>query len=244
MVNTFSQTETCRLCHKRTMLCDSHIIPEFMYKPLYDSKHRFFRLSTGDWPMRSCKQKGLRERLLCTDCEAQFSNYERYASGVMYGGVPIEITMKPNAFEARVDYRLFKLFELSLIWRMGVTSVSEFNDVLLGSHERRLRKMLQNEEPGETATYGCILLFPVSYRQILDHLIMSMGMVKIQRVQCCRFIVAGMCWLFFLSYEATDKRKEGLFLQREGLLRILRGDYGVDDYTRSLLNNLRTNKHP
>lgn len=239
MSNRTAQAEICQLCRKRTTLCESHIIPEFLYKPLYDSKHRFFRVSTGEKPKRPFEQKGVRERLLCADCEGQFSVYERYARGVLYGGEPIDITTDdPRGFEAQVDYTRFKLFELSLIWRMGVTSVPEFNDVFLGSHERRIRRMLREEAPGETAEYGCLLTWPTSHRQILDQLIMSMGMVKIQKVECCRLILAGMCWFFFLSREAVDSRQEGLFLQSAGLLRIMRGDFGLDGYIRRLANDL------
>ncbi len=230
---------TCQLCRRRTALCESHIVPEFLYKPLYDSKHRFFRISTGEKPKRPFEQKGVRERLLCSDCEGQFSEYERYARSVLYGGEPICITTNdPRGFEARVDYRRFKLFELSLLWRMGVTSVPEFKGVFVGSHERRIRRMLRDEEPGKTAEYGCLLIWPASHRQILDQLIMTMGMVKIQKVQCCRLILAGMCWFFFLSRQAVDPRQEGLFLQDSGLLRIMRGDFGLDGYIRSLAADL------
>ena len=31
----------CRLYLRDTNLIDSHIIPEFMYKPLYNEEHRF-----------------------------------------------------------------------------------------------------------------------------------------------------------------------------------------------------------
>lgn len=240
MSNVVGQIGTCRLCRKRTTLCESHIIPEFLYKPLYDSKHRFFRVSTGEKPKRPFEQKGVRERLLCADCEGQFSAYERYARGVLYGGEPIDITTNdPRGFEARVDYRRFKLFELSLLWRMGVTSVPEFNGVCLGSHERRIHRMLRNETPGKTDEYGCVLTWPTSHRQILDQLIMSMGMVKIQKVECCRLILAGMCWIFFLSRGAAGSRQESLFLQSAGLMRIMRGDFGLDGYIRSLVADLR-----
>jgi len=30
----------CRLCQKEKPLVQSHVIPEFLYRPLYDEKHR------------------------------------------------------------------------------------------------------------------------------------------------------------------------------------------------------------
>ena len=41
------ETGTCKLCLKENVkLCESHIIPEFFYIPLYDETHRYRILST------------------------------------------------------------------------------------------------------------------------------------------------------------------------------------------------------
>lgn len=242
MTGEADQTGVCRLCRKHGTLRMSHIIPEFLYKPLYDSKHRLCRLSTGGRPARPYEQKGPRERLLCPECEGQFSTYERYARGVLYGGEPVDITTtNRTGMEMGVDYRRFKLFELSLLWRLGVTSLPDFKDAHLGCHERRIRRMLRDEKPGKTAEYGCILILPASHREIFDEIIMTMGMVKIQKVHCCRLIAAGLCWCFFLSRQAFDARQEGLFLQDSGLLRIMCGDFGLDDYIMNLALDLHKN---
>lgn len=227
------------MCREEKPLQRSHIISEFLYKPLYDSKHRFFRLSTGEKPKRPIEQKGVRERLLCVNCERQLSKYENYARGVLFGSAPNEILMDDSqGFEARVNYKQFKLFELSLIWRMGVSSMPDFQEVDLQDHEEQLRKMLLLEEPGETAEYGCILIWPKSHRVIFDQLIMSMGMTTLNNVLCCRVFLAGMCWIFFFSRKAIDSHQEGLFLQSIGSLRIMRGDFGLDDYIRNFAKDL------
>ncbi len=55
-------TTTCALCLERP-LRDSHVIPEFLYKSIYDEKHRFYALAVGEYP--GYEQKGIRESLLC-----------------------------------------------------------------------------------------------------------------------------------------------------------------------------------
>jgi len=239
-VSPLSCTSRCALCRERRVLCDSHIIPEFLYEPLYDSKHRVFRLSTAGKPKRSFEQKGVREYLLCRDCECQLSRYEGYARDVLYEASDV-VSGTPQGFEFLVDYRQFKLFELSILWRVGVSRLPEFKDVNLGSHERRLRNMLRQESPGATEEYGCIKIWPLSYRNIMDQLIMSMGMGKIERVQCCRLVIGGMCWFFFLSRNAIDARQEGLFLQDTGALRIMLGDFGIPGYMQKLAKDLYVN---
>lgn len=68
----------CHLCQKDSDLKNSHIIPEFVYNLLYDKKHRFHVLTTADNPPRPQEQKGIREHLLCVDCENQLSVYEKH----------------------------------------------------------------------------------------------------------------------------------------------------------------------
>jgi hypothetical protein len=229
------KTGICALCKKPKELRNSHIIPEFLYKPLYNSEHKIFRLSTDKRPKRSFEQKGLREPLLCGDCEKQFSVYETYVKAAIYGGTELEfLTNSPNGFEFRVDYRKFKLFELSILWRVGVSSLPEFKNARLGSHEKVLRQMLLEERPGDTDEYGCILTLPVSHRNIMDEFIHSMGNVKVKGIQCCGLILAGMCWFFLLSKNGVDEELVGLFLQSDGALRIRRGDFNTDGYLRRL----------
>jgi len=42
-----ARRETCRLCLQERPLRDSHIIPEFLYRPLVDEKHRAAALDQG-----------------------------------------------------------------------------------------------------------------------------------------------------------------------------------------------------
>lgn len=81
----------CRLCHKEAILENSHVIPEFMYSSLYDEKHRFQVLSTEREEKNSFEQKGIREALLCSDCENQLSQSERYVSLVFRGDIDLTI---------------------------------------------------------------------------------------------------------------------------------------------------------
>src|SRR5271165_416682 len=75
----------CRLCGKASQLCRSHIIPEFLYRSLYDNKHRFTILSADG--LDRYAQRGLNEPLLCRSCETRFAGYERYAADVMRGRI-------------------------------------------------------------------------------------------------------------------------------------------------------------
>ena len=59
-----SQNDICALCLKPSVLRQSHIISEFLYKPLYDSKHRLNVLSTNIPLKRAFELKGINEATL------------------------------------------------------------------------------------------------------------------------------------------------------------------------------------
>ncbi len=53
---------SCRLCKNDKPLQNSHVIPEFLYGPSYDAKHRIGVVRVG-LPGRRLRQKGIREPL-------------------------------------------------------------------------------------------------------------------------------------------------------------------------------------
>ena len=79
----------CKLCNLEKELRNSHIIPEFMYQNLYDHQpKRFYSLNVNvDEENKSSnriEQKGIREYLVCNDCEGILSKYENYAAETIY----------------------------------------------------------------------------------------------------------------------------------------------------------------
>ena len=65
----------CILCQQEKRLCDSHIIPEFAYADIYDDKHRAVTFSPIAPDERKFEQKGVRDKLLCTDCEGFINDH-------------------------------------------------------------------------------------------------------------------------------------------------------------------------
>jgi hypothetical protein len=129
---------TCALCKTEKPLSNSHVIPEFLYQELYDGLHRFHRISTTPEAKNRLLQKGIREPLLCHDCEQQISVWEGYARQVLFGGVPIQGNKEDKKITVEnIDYANFKLFQLSIIWRASVSSRPEFRQVQLGPHQER-----------------------------------------------------------------------------------------------------------
>lgn len=157
--NNARRSGVCALCLQPGPLQNSHIIPEFLYALLYDEKHRYNVLSVQHGEPNRIEQKGARERLLCLACERLLNGYETYASLVIKGGAKGISYRREGAivFLQGIDYAKFKLFQLSVLWRAGVSSLPFFGHVQLGPHQEQLRKMVYTGDPGRSAEYPFII---------------------------------------------------------------------------------------
>jgi hypothetical protein len=208
----------CRLCKEEHTLCDSHIVPEFIYGPVYD-KHRAIGFKTtikGVKPITH--QKGLREFMLCGECEKHLNDsYERpnapvwkaLVEGKSQGGLSLTYNVTRSGTEtvdvAGVDYASFKLLLLSILWRASVAKRSEYRAVDLGSHEEPIRLMLLERDPGPQLLYPCVLTLlkpPV-------RLISAPGRVIFGVHTTCQFILTSLAtWYFVSPYTAKESMLE------------------------------------
>jgi hypothetical protein len=214
----------CRLCHKDAELCDSHIIPEFIFKPCYDDKHRMRILTTNatfQKRYRIMPQKGPREKLLCKQCELKFSRWERYASQILFHKMSAQPHAYKDAFVVPgVDYGIFKLFQLSLLWRAGVSKLHDFNLVKLGPHEEKIRLMLFEENPGRCYEYGCVIMRSKGLPKEFEEVVMMPEMIKIESHRCVRFILNGFFWIYFVSSHTNRIPYPRIFMTEQGELPI------------------------
>jgi len=223
--------QTCKLCLKEKELKDSHIISEFLYKPIYDDKHRmmFLDLSKGiNNKNKVILKKGVREKLLCGECEEKLSKWETYASKIIFHNVPKSPNDLNNiAVWSGIDYKTFKLFQLSLLWRASISNLPEFKQVKLGPHEEKIRVMLHYENPGKAYEYGCAITRSKGLPEIFTELIMVPEMIrKIDGHRCVRFVINGMFWIYLISSHTKQFQLKEVFLSEDGDLKVF-WDYNM-----------------
>jgi hypothetical protein len=207
----------CALCGEQRKLHQSHIIPEFMFGPLYDQKHRFYSVSSVPSKPNRLLQKGPREKLLCGECEKQFSRYENYASTVFFGSVPTPPLRLPTGFIFRgLDYKKLKLFFMSLIWRLGVTSNDHFAGANLGPHQEHLRYLLLSDDPGDFLRYPAMVIALVQQSRHIPDLIIRPFQTRIDGRRVYAVVITGFLFHFFVSNQDPPKNIVGGFLQRNG----------------------------
>jgi hypothetical protein len=219
----------CKLCHQEKKLCQSHIIPELAYGPLYDDKHRFFAVANTEKRLAPL-QKGLREPLLCEECEQFLNKYDSYFANEWYtkGLGPAEVREELCEIEG-LDYHRFKLFHMSILWRAGVASRAEFREVNLGQHESRLRELILRDDPGdpnEYAVFGYVLASPKD-NAVYQALVMEPVSVELYDVPGFQFVFGGCAWHYLLA-DSVDPKVFPFVFERSGILRLLR--LVIDEY--------------
>lgn len=195
---------------------DSHIIPEFLFQKLYDNLHRFRCLSSAPKVKNGWLQKGLREPLLGRDCEQRLSDWEQYASQVL-SKVSLEVpTDGSKIYITNLDYAKFKLFQLSILWRAGVSRRREFRQVHLGPHQERLRGMLLAVEPGTCQDDPSFMRMLLNEGQPIDDLIVAPPWASYNGHKCYRFVFGRIAWIQLLSRHNLDSDIHDSCLKEDG----------------------------
>ena len=221
-------TNCCRLCLNERPLCESHIVPEFLYRPGYRDQ-RMPRVSMdGSGP--PVIQKGIRERLLCSDCEQLINTrYEQPTSKMWRSIIPEEIPAGHQWVALTgLDYPVFKLFHLSVLWRASVASKPTWH----GAHisrvsEASLRAMLLGSDPGSPDEYpffGFVMTGPQSRRVALGTVMPPIAS-HFKRLRMCVLIYGGCSWHFVVAARAPVADSPCL-LRRDGSMVL-----GVQDLT-------------
>ena len=233
----------CKLCLESPDLCDSHIIPEFFYRPACDKggrgRAKELIRDTGRWRYI---QKGHRERLLCGDCE-DFLNerYEKYVKKLWFDEriLPDPLDKELVVLQG-IQYPNFKLCMLSILWRAGVARGSMFRQVALGPHEKTLRNMIRNEDPGTESQYAFATQALVMNGRVVFAALMEPVQFRYNGHRVYTFIFGGCSWNFFVGAVAPVPFAR-LGIRRSGELPVMKQEFTKLDLIRDFVADHLTN---
>jgi hypothetical protein len=226
-----SAVGTCALCHLQRQLRNSHVLPELCYKPLYETagtERRAILIARDDARHKKpYLREGLRHPLLCADCEGFLSReYEEpFAKHWMSGAcLPQNLTSGLQLVQT-YDYRRFKLFHLSVLWRAGIDAQrfgreSPWHRVYLGKHEERLRTLIRSGDPGQPGEYpiaGWFVTQPTEPQRWTPGAIHLPVPHQVFGMNCYKVMFAGASWVWFCSSH-TASETTTITLRTDGVL--------------------------
>jgi hypothetical protein len=167
-------------------------------------------------------QKGVREKLLCEACEQKFARWEKYAKETFSDGRNVHITRSEKIFRlSGIDYKTFRLFLLSLLWRMGVSELEFFSLVDLGAkHQEILRTALINEDPLEPLQYPCFMTAVHIKGKFHTDWISQPAHNKSGSHHCHSVVINGVLFTFFVTSHAPPKEFEHVCINKNNEMRL------------------------
>jgi len=166
-------------------------------------------------------KSGIKEKMLCEPCEQHLSKFEHYAAAVLNGNLPIRAASSNgrDILISGIDYRLFKLFLLSILWRASVSKQEFFKLVRLGPHEETIRRMIIEERPGAASDYGCSVVFSSLDGEDLADTMFNPEPMRWEGRRFFKFFFASAMWIFYCDRRPAPLYLRRKFLQEDGTLR-------------------------
>lgn len=189
-----------------------------MYGPLFDESHKIIKatpkdLIDGDKKRISVPSSGEYDQdILCQNCDNKIiGQYESYARPILYGGFndskkPIFQTFRNQNDIGlteclNIDYKKFKLFLLSILWRASISKRPLFDKIDLDFDEEIIRKMIITGDAGEESD------FPIFLIRISDPLfeksIAPPRRSKDPKDRIFEFMIAGIQYMFYCAKDRT-----------------------------------------
>jgi len=239
----------CLLCQKEAELRNSHIIPESFYKNIgiYTEKNIYYQIKTdGKKSDIRFMQKGVREYLLCNDCEQLLNNsYEKYAENLFFKNCQLE-NFVDHIELLNADSSKLKLFILSLLYRASVSTLDFFKGInLTPLQNEHLREMVLNANSGNYLDFGTLVL--ISNEESAGKVKQTIFPPKIVQVNghnLAVFFVSKFIFFIFLSGLREDfdlsylliGHGEKIIVMKADFMKLLESDFGT------LINNQSLNE--
>lgn len=115
-----------------------------------------------------------------------------------------------------LDYKPLKLFFMSLLWRLGTTSIRELKGAELGPHQERVRALLGADDPADFLTYPAMVTALTFDRKHIPDLIVPPLHSRIEGRRVWAVVISGFLFHFVVSNRKPAQCFWGGFLRENG----------------------------
>jgi hypothetical protein len=155
-----TRTGICRLCLKRQPLCDSHALPNSVFKYILRKNAGKAIVITDDATSPARKSSDTWDaELLCAECEKKLNReYDAYGMAV-FRGHKGSVRADRNSVELlHIDRRRLRMFFLSVVWRVSVSHHPSYSNIdLPHAWEEELRSAFDEERAIPDSRYTVAL---------------------------------------------------------------------------------------
>jgi hypothetical protein len=204
-----------------------------MYKGLFDENHFIAPFDLIKFERKKLLPNGYYDsNILCENCDnVILGNLESYASFVIWGGQG-----NPDyypRFEKRInnlnqrflhltnlDYKKFKLFLLSIVWRASVSRNRIFEFVSLGEHEDLIRKMLIENNPGSINDYPVGIFILTQNDRGPTKMISNPIPIKNDKILSYHFLINGLVINYSIAGQADKELYDHITIKENNTMDI------------------------
>ena len=194
-----------------------------MYKGMRNDQNQMVSRTLSELSAKGkLVQTGFYEKsILCADCDNRIlGRLDDYADGLLYGkGLIIrEDGFSPDG-QIRmlnlqgIDYKKFKLFLLSVLWRAHISKNKFFENVNLGTEADKIRKIILNDVDVDESTYKIVMFAIMLNERELARMVVTPRHINENGLNFCTFIING------FVYQINLQQKDSLPIFSKEILR-------------------------
>lgn len=244
----------CKLCLQPKKLCKSHIIQKSMFQYVNDEKCRSKTL-TIDTKIKPLVQNGVKESLLCKECENKFSRYESYLSQTVVAILKQDPQLVTQSSDPKIktkiyhlDHQQFKYAVLLHLWRLSIHKNRDENlaTYQLGKYQDILREYLLHEKPFREDCFP-IAIGELNLNGEKSPLIATFPRKKINDISVQQFSFGSLHFVVYMQEQYPKFNQESfLFLRENGntfvVYRDVMSDVLEDTWKQSIFNYSKMDK--
>ena len=235
-----SPVALCALCGQIKKLCKSHIVPKSFIREVraHHKQLHWYDLRKKQKPKYT--QDGWKESLLCNACEQRIGRWEKVVcedlrgdgkanvawNEVSYSG-PILIprsVKRPTRYYLKMegcDYEAWRLFLLSLLWKMDRSKLPELAAVDLGESRAEIREMILTDNPGEPMAYPCLIYYLSLLGEQMRGFMNAPHSTEYNGHRAVEIAFAGLGWIFVIDREVDCSTMRKFVLNQTGRIHLI-----------------------
>ena len=230
----------CALCGQVGKLCRSHIVPRSFIREMRTYGQRLFWHDLGTTRQPIPMQDGWKEHLLCRNCEQRIGRWEKVVCEDLRGKgagsatqtvIPYDGTVRIPRSVSRpafhlletqnCNYAAWRLFLLSLLWRLDRSSLAELAAVDLGDARTEIQNMILADNPGEPMDYPCWIYVLSLSGEPLRGFMSTPHRIEYKGYPAVELAFAGLGWVFVIGRDVACDTMRRLVMDRKGRMRLL-----------------------